>query len=431
MLEVSPIRSSILRTPASRLVAALILGSASLVATEAAEPRSKLDPPPLEDYRRWGPLRAQPGIEISNLGYDTNILNSQNTLALGDYTLTVGPRLSGLFLFGRRSFLTFREQFEYTAYLNYSRLNFPNNRFKTRVTLPANNTGVFAEFAIDNVQERPIDLEDLRTRRRDRRAQLGLIFEPGGRTEIELSWLGTDVTYNDPDDSPVDGEEIGFILDRVESGTRLDVAWEMTGRSKLLFDARLDRIDFENPGTVGNVSVDRDGDTWRLTPGIRFGEGGSLLGELKLGWGRYEPRQSGLPVFSDWVGEGELAYRLSWRTRLVLNGRRLPGFSVIPGSPYYLASDVGLRVVHYLTRAVGIEAGATDGTLTFPGRFALAERKDKLRFFDAGVRLRIARGSSGERVEYSIRVRHYDRESTVPGVARSKTMLAMGAVLGF
>lgn len=424
-------QSSCVWSPAKRIVAAAIFGWASLFASEAAERPSKLDPPPLENYRRWGPLRAQPGIEIANLGYDTNILSSQNAFAIGDYTVTIGPRLSGLFLFGRRAFLTFREQLEYTAYLNYSKLNFPNNRFKTRLTVPANNTGFFVEFALDNVQERPIDLEDLRTRRRDRKGQVGVIIQPGERTELELSWLGTDVTYNDPDDSLIDGGQIGDTLNRVESGMRLEVAWDVSGRSQLLLDARLETIDFQEPGLVGDVSVDRDGDTWRLMPGIRFGEGGSLLGELKLGWGRYEPREPGLPQFSDWIAEAELAYRLSWRTRLVLTGRRLPGFSVIPGSPYYLASDVGLRAVHYVTRAVGIEAGATDGTLTFPGAYSFTERKDNLRFYDFGVRLRVARGGSGERVEYSIRVRHYDRESTVPGVARSKTMLAMGAVLGF
>jgi len=90
-----------------------------------------------------------------------------------------------------------------------------------------------------------------------------------------------------------------------------------------------------------------------------------------------------------------------------------------------------MRAIHYLTRLVGLELGGSVGKLTFPGSFAVEERIDDLRNWDGGVRLRMFQGQAGGRLEYSIRLTHYDRESTVPTADRSGTTLSMGAVAGF
>ena len=413
------------------VVFALTVSLCSARAQDPGEEPSKLDPPDLERYRRWGPVWARPGVEISNLGYDTNILVSPPGEEVPDYTATISPRLEGLVLFGHTAFLTFREQLDYTAYLENPGQNYPNNRFRARATVPAERIGVFVEAGLDNFQDRPTDLEDIRTRRRDRTLEAGLILEPGPRTEIEISGVVHDQTNRDPDDTGTTGRTVGEVLDRQESSVVLESAWRAAGRTKLLFEAGLQGVDFVSPGSVQGVAIDRDGNSWRLLPGVRFGEGGRLEGEASIGWGRYSPKERDLPEFSDWIGNANLAYLVGWRTRLILTGERIPGFSLIEGSPYYLSATVGLRAVHYLTRVVGLEAGASRGTLTFPGSFAVEERIDRLRNWDGGVRLRMFQGETGGRLEYSVRVTHYDRESTAPGVARSVNTLAMGVVAGF
>ena len=92
-------------------IAALLLGLLGLP-TVGADAESKLEPPDLGRYLRWGPLRVRPGFQIKNLGYDDNIL-LDNEERISDYTVTLAPKGDGLVLFGDRAFLTFQEEADY------------------------------------------------------------------------------------------------------------------------------------------------------------------------------------------------------------------------------------------------------------------------------------------------------------------------------
>lgn len=409
------------------LVIALGLTAWSLA---AAEERSKLEPPDPERYRRWGPIRARPGFAVTDFGYDNNILVSSDDRAVSDLTITLSPRLDGLVLLGHSAFLTFRERFSYTAYREFTDQNFPANRFESRVTVPFRRMGVFAEIGLDNLQLRPTDLQDIRTRERDRRLKAGIILEPGWRTEIEISQVFRNLKYTDPDELQVN-RTVGDQLDREQTGLELLLAWQAAGRTKLLFESLVETIEFREPAQIGPISIDRDGDAWRVATGARFGEGGQLQGEIKAGWAQFTADDPRYPEFSDWIGEVNLAYRLGYRTRLIVTGERLPNFSVLTGSPYYLNTELGLRGVHFFTRIIGIEAGARRGRLTFPESIAVLERIDDLRYFDLGLRFRVSQTEDGGQMTYSLRVVSYDRESTAPGVARSRTTVWLGAIVGF
>ena len=54
--------------------------------------------PDLARYHRWGPLRARPGFQFSNVGYDTNIF-ADTVNPVGDYTATLSPKLAALAAF--------------------------------------------------------------------------------------------------------------------------------------------------------------------------------------------------------------------------------------------------------------------------------------------------------------------------------------------
>jgi len=386
--------------------------------------------------RRWGPIWARPGISLEKVGYDTNILVSPEGYEVPDYTATLSPRLEGLVLFGRSIFLTFLEKMSYTGYMTYTSQNYLNNEFETRATLPADRAGVFVAAGLSNVQLRPADLQDIRTRQQGRKFQAGLILEPGWRTQIELSGVLNHLSYTDPDEvgSPV--RTVGDVLDRTETSLEWNSAWLVGGRSRLLLDAQLSRVDFAKPGYVLGIPIDRDGTAWRLLPGIGLGQGGTVEGVVHLGWGQYNPRETFLPSFSDWIGDMNLVYLLGWRTRLILSGERTPAFSLIEGSPYYLDAELGLRVVHYVTRFIGLEAAVSRGTITFPGSLDEGDRIDHLRNWDGGIRLRMHQGEAGDRLEYSIRVTHFDRRSyapdpNLPPVVSVGTTLEMGVVAGF
>ena len=121
--------------------------------------------------------------------------------------------------------------------------------------------------------------------------------------------------------------------------------------------------------------------------------------------------------------------RLGHATRIEIDGKRLPGFSVSGDSTYYLLKDYGLRLVRYLNRTFGVEGGASNGRLTFPG--SDQTREDRILRYDVGLRVRLFENTIGRRLEYRLRIGRYRRESTVPSLDRSQNTIGLDVVWGF
>ena len=163
-----------------------------------------LEPPDLSEYVRWGPLRARPGVNISNLGYDDNVFFASGTQApQGDYRITLGGTLEGLMLFGHRAFLEFDAGLNYTLYQTYGRTttgtddegepfeipsqNYANGLLTSRVTFPfRGGWGVFADLDLTQVENRPTSEFNTRVKQRMNLFGFGFIVELGWRTYIEF-----------------------------------------------------------------------------------------------------------------------------------------------------------------------------------------------------------------------------------------------------
>jgi len=386
---------------------------------------SALEPPDLGRYLRWGPLRARPGFAISNVGYDDNIFAS-NASEVGDYTATLSPKLDGLVLFGDRAFLTFAEKLEHTLYLDHSDQNFTNQRGAARVTFPLHRTGFYVDGLYNRLKERPVDQQDIRADRDEDGLGVGLILVPGWRTEIEIGRSYKTWSYFDEDADPDALVTIGDRLDRSEDRNTLEVRYRILGRTRLTMDAHVGTIEFDSA-----ISSGRDSQEWGVIPGLDFGEGGPLSGSVRVGWTEIDADHPTQTDFDDVVGRAELAYRPRSRIRLRLDALREPGFTVATDSIFYLDTRVRMRAVYYLTRIVGIESGGSRGKLEFPGASGAFEREDDIDTYEVGVRFRLAENSLGRRVEYSLRLQRYRRDSTDDLQDRSRTVFGLNAVVGF
>jgi hypothetical protein len=305
------------------LIAAL--GCAPCLAQQSA-----LEPPDLGRYLRWGPLRARPGFEVSNVGYDDNIFAS-NTEKVSDYTATFSPKLVGLVLFGDRAFLTFTEKLEYTTYLDHSDQNFTNQRASARTTFPLRRKGFYIEGLYNRLKERPVDQQDIRADRDEDGLGVGLILAPGWRTEIEIGRSHKKWSYFDEDADPNAAVTIGDRLDRSADRNTLEVRYRILGRTRLTMNAHVDTIEFDNA-----VSSDRDSRGWGVIPGVDFGEGGRLTGSIGVGWSEINADDPTQADFDDIVGRAELAYRPRARITLRLDALREPGFTVSSNSIFLL-----------------------------------------------------------------------------------------------
>ena len=401
---------------------------AVLLAATVALPgsaRSKLEPPELGLYLRWGALRVRPRLELTHFGYDNNILASTSN-EVADLTATVSPTLEGLLLFGRRAFLTFNERIEFTFFRDNSDQNFRNQIGSGRLTVPFGRFGVFTDVVYNRVLLLPIDLQDTRAERQETALDFGAIIDAGWRSEIELSVGKKRWRYEDPDFSSL-GQTIGERLDRNVDTTKLGADYLLIGRTSLTLDAQIATIDFISPDPLGRS---KDSDSWSILPGLNFGQKGSLSGSLRLGWGVVDAQDPTRPDLAEIVGDANVAYRASRATTIRLDTWRRPGFSLWGTSTYYVDRRVRVGLLRYFNAVFGIDATVGTGRLTFPGTGGL-EREDEIWEYDVGVRVRLAENSIGRRVEYSLKVLHRDVESTIPTLDRSRTRLDLGAVVGF
>lgn len=387
--------------------------------------QSSLEPPDLGRYVRWGPLRARPGVEFRNVGYDDNIFAS-NTNVVGDYTATIGPKLDGLVLLGHRAFLTFREQLRYTAYARNSDQNFTDQRFVGRLTFPLRRTGFFVDGLYNRLKERPVDEQDIRADRDEDGLGAGIIVQPGWRTEIEVGRFHKNWSYFDPDADPAAPVTIADRLDRSEDRNTLEVRYKILGRTRLTLEAHVKDIDFDSA-----LASPRDSREWGVLPGVDFGEGGSLSGSLRFGWTEIDAEGQAQTDFDDVVGRAELAYRPNSRLTLRLDALREPGFTVSTDSTFYLDTRLRLRGVYYLNRIIGIETGGARGKLAFPGGTGGFEREDRIDSYEMGLRFRLAENTLGRRIEYNLRYQRSRRDSNDDLQDRSRTSIGLGAVVGF
>jgi hypothetical protein len=388
---------------------------------------SHLEPPDLERYLRWGALRARPGFEVANFGYDSNILSSADNV-VPDYTATVFGKLDGLVLFGSRGFLTFEEKLGYTAYLENTNQNYPIQLGTARATVPVSRFGLFGELTVNRDTERPVSQVDIRPDRAQDGLGLGLILEPGWRTTVEISRQATRWSYFDPDYTAQGGQSVSEILDRTVTGTKLAANYDLHGRSNLTFEAELGEIDFDSLELDGGTKNSR---AWTLMPGLLFGDGGRLTGVARIGWTRINAEDPDRADYSGAVGRIRLAYRPLGRATFRLDANRRPEFSVTTGSVYVVYTEAGLGGLYYLNRWVGVEAGAMAGTVLYPGGNVDSDRTDDIRRYDLALRFRMAENSLGRRVEYRLRWTTYQRRSEVPNQNIDRGTLGVSAVVGF
>jgi hypothetical protein len=403
-----------------RAVALLAVLSASALA------ESQLEPPELSLYRRWGPFRVRPGLRLSNVGYDNNIF-IDNTDPVGDFRATLSPRIDGLVLFGNTAYLTFDETLAYTAYATNTDQNFLDQFGDARLMFPLGNVGIYADAIFNVVHQRQIDREDLRPRRTEEGLGAGAIFELGWRTEVELSQHRVRYRYTDPDDP-----DIGARLDRDEGITALQASYHLRGRTRLLFDVGYADFNFVGGELQGPNDPEKDSVQVDLLVGVRFGEGGPLVGKARIGAARVDFKNPTTVDLREPIGDLEFIYRVDSRTRLKLLGERTIEFAVFGGQTHYVLGTVGVEGLRWVSRFIGAEAGVGLGRLTFPDTELVTSRRiDEQVDYFAGLRLRLSENSLGKRVEYTLRFTGYRRTSTVQAFDFERNTLSFGAVYGY
>jgi hypothetical protein len=400
------------------------------VSVAAAQEISPLAPPSTDRYLRWGPFWVRPSLTIPTFGYDDNVFYiPDNSLVppVGDYFLDISPGVEGLVLFGNRAFVTFAEKLEFYAYANEHDADYFNQFGRARVTFPLGKYGVYVDGGYDRVRDRPADATDIRPIRKEIPFGGGMIFKFGWRTDVEVGYAKTRFTGEDPDDPCIVHPSPNCItidrrIDRGEAGARLLARYLLFGRTRFTLQASERDIVFDDP------SVQRDAHERRVLPGLDFGLGGRVYGNVRVGWANFDLENPAAEDFQGGVADIAVGYRLGGLgSSLYLRGFRDVQYSVLESTDLYTNTGGELTFVRYFNRFIGMELGGGRSTLDFLGD----DRKDDILRGSAGVRFRISENDLGRRVEYAFRYVLTRRNSNIPSLDQTRGTIGFGMSFGY
>lgn len=434
-------RIELTQPPFSRFVGKRLLSLFLLVlacSAVLAQEISPLEPPDTARYLRWGPFRVRPGIAIDDLGYDSNVFaipNNSPLAPVGDWFLAVTPKIQGLVLFGHRAFLTFDERLQFYAYARQSEIDYFNNFFNTRLTVPFGRFGVYGDIGYDRTRDRPYDAQDIRPIRKSYPVGVGFIIKIGWRTDAELGYVHGRFTAEDSNGGlicqtnpfPPPAQQCFTIAqwnNRVDTGTRLKARYLAFGRTRVLLELAQRTITFDDP------AVDRNGTERRQLVGLDFGLGGSISGTIRVGHDNFNLVDPTATDFNGPIADIAVSYNFgSGGSRVTFVGVRDVRYTVQDSTDLYVTTGGDLRIVKYFNRFIGVEVGAGRAKLNFLG--SVPARIDTDTNGSLGLLFRISENSLGRRVEYAFRYTRWIINSTLNYLDQNRGTIGFGVSYGY
>ena len=290
-------------------------------------------------HLRLGPLYANPGLLLKNLGVDTNVFNQPGNQQ-SDFTATLTPKADVALPFARRGLLRTTAAVDVVYYANYSSERSLDPQVTVRGEAYANRLTFFGQGEYLNTRQRPNYEIDLRSRHVENDVSAGASVRVTTKTSMEVALTTGKTRYNA--DAFFLGTSLQDTLDRDESGYSVVLRNHLTSLTAiaLRYDNEQDRFP---------RSPVRDNDSYRVMPGVEFKPKALISGTAYVGYRKLTPKNALLPEYSGVVSQLTLSYTLLGATVFGVSYDRDVQYSYEAINPYFLENSLGL----YVRRAVG------------------------------------------------------------------------------
>jgi hypothetical protein len=288
---------------------------------------------------KMGPIRIQPQLVLSDMGYDSNVYHQPNAIA--DYSLTAGPQINAFLSLKRKIIFTLTESPRYVYYFETARERTWNNYLSANVSFLFNKFFIQAGAHDNNAKQRWSYEIDLRPRLRDTGYDASILWQPSKKTSFSVGYRQSNFRYENIADDPY---EIAGRLNRGESYVNFGYFNQLTPRTRAFLDFEYGQADFEL------ASNTRDAVSYAGYGGLEFSTIGRIRGRVRLGYKSFHPLTAGLPDYKGLVGDTNLSVTIL--RPLVLRGsyRRDVKFSTWYGYPYYIEDSSGAGLSFYVLR---------------------------------------------------------------------------------
>jgi hypothetical protein len=286
---------------------------------------------------RFGPIRFTPGIEIRNVGVDTNIFNEAEN-PKQDFVASFGPA-SDYWLRAGRTRLSGRTGLQYDYFKDYPTQRAFGIENRLRLEVLGNRVTPFVEGLYDNTRRRPSFEIDARARYRTDAVIGGADVRVFSRTVLRFEAERGHVEFDQ--DQEFNGVDLGAALNREITAYRGSFRHALTPLTTFVVigEQRRERFD---------VSPERDADGFRILPGFDIKPGALISGKGAIGYAAFQTLDPDVPDFHGVIAAAELNYSVH-ASRLSLKLVRDPTYSYETTEPYYLFTDLGLQLTQRIT----------------------------------------------------------------------------------
>jgi hypothetical protein len=332
------------------LVAGITLGAEQ---TLHAQPRGE---PPANPPMQLGPLVLAPVLRLTDVGYDSNVLNlNVDDNPQGDYTTTFIPSVEAWLRLPRMR-LNGRGQLNFYYFKELTDLRAMDSDMAARLEVPLNRLIPYVDGALaDTRHQRNLEIDAI-ARRRDESLTAGADvrfsdkFFAGGYARRGSLEYEEDELYL--------GTDLARVLNHTSRGEGIAFRYLATPFSTFT-------VEVENQRDRFDLSPERDSDSFSVLPSVTFSPFALISGRASIGYQHREFLSGTQPDFSGTVAFVDLNYTLLGRTRFTVEAHRQLEYSYLVGQYQYVDAGVTGTVVQRLADAWDIGGSLGRTTLTY------------------------------------------------------------------
>lgn len=337
---------------------------------------------------RFGPLRIQPALVLSNFGLDSNIYYSPAE-PIKDYSLTAGPAVNIYLPIYRKLILSAFGSPQYIYYFKTKRERTWNYYVTGSAALSLKRVFLSFDWKYSDARERWNTEIDIRPRRKEDGLGGSFLVQTSHRTSLSLGYRQSRYDY---ENLLFDIFNVRERLNRKEQYVDLSAYYQATSRMKLFLDLEYGMFNFD----FAETAALRDSRSRAAYGGLEFSPTGRIRGRVRVGYKVFDIKNPDGKDYQGVVGDSQVSVRLAKPFVVRASYTRDVNFSLWYNNAYYIGSIPGVGASFYPLKFVRLDYDYSFGRNRYPeaqpdggGGGTGVKRLDDYHIHSAGIYFRI------------------------------------------
>ncbi|MEP7308736.1 MAG: outer membrane beta-barrel protein [Acidobacteriota bacterium] len=357
--------------------------------------------PPSNPGMRLGAVVLSPTIRLSEFGYDSNVLNLDDSARpVGDFVATLSPAVNAWFRFAHVR-VSSHSQFDLYYYKTLPDLRAVDKDNAAQVDLLVNRMRLFVVGGLAEAQRRQSLEIDAIAQRQNKTATLGADVRLSGKTFLGVSVTRASLKY--APNSLYLGTDLGTALNYKSSGETVGLRYAATPLTTFAVTVSHNQTRFDN-------ETDRNSSDLTIIPSVEFSPFALVSGRAAVGFIKRTFDNATTP-FAGSTASVDLSYILLGRTRFTFAVNRRLEYSYLPGLNDYLVTGATVSVTQRLGDAWDLGGSFGPARLSYRQAIATSGQAARLNPDETVVNSGLDLGYNVKRTRVGLYAEHIQRDS--------------------